>query len=113
MLQWSSSNTCTFAVKHCTALLHVRILDNTYVLCLVAILRSEITGKKHKKFLSVVLNRMCKGPMFTAGELIEEDRVSPRLLSAGNMHVGYLKSLCHSAQKCWEVLLMLQINFSE
>lgn len=73
MLQWSSSNTCTFAIKHCTALLHVRILDNTYVLCLVAILRSEITGKKHKKFLSVVLNRMCKGPMFTAGELIEEE----------------------------------------
>lgn len=84
MSEQSLSNTCIFSVKHITVCLCLGILDRTSVLCLGAILNSEIINKSTKMWH---LNRLEKGQIFIAWLLKREGRASPHFTLAGNVHV--------------------------
>lgn len=53
-----------FSIRHGTAFLHIKTLDNTLALCSEAISNSEITHKRHKNMENMVLNRLCERNLF-------------------------------------------------
>lgn len=116
MSEQSFSNTQIFSLRHITAVLHLRTLDSTSVLCLGAILNSGINNNNAK---NVALSRPRKGHLFILTRLKQEGEVLPCATSAGQRPVGQLKfpsALCMST-KDWEVqqvlILRLQRSFSE
>ena len=54
-----------FPIRHTTAYLYLGAPGSTWALCFSAILNSEITYQKYKKYKMVPLKRVQKGHEFT------------------------------------------------
>ena len=69
MLERSLPNMGVFSISHITAFLHLETLDSTSALHLGAIVKSEITNKKHRNAKNTTLNKLRKGHLLSAQEL--------------------------------------------
>lgn len=79
--------THVFSIRHIISFLHIRTLDSNSVVSLEAILKSQITNKKHRNVKNMALNRSQKGDFFIVWKVKQKGRAWCYSICAGKVHI--------------------------